>query len=312
MVSILFGGAAGALLNEWFRRRKGKVQPISLIERVNRSVSPELEGITLARMVGDDTNRHLEALLNLREYQLTLRNTSTINLQNVEIQFEFPVEDIEAWASRPSLSKTALVLIDSVASDPWKKSFRWRIPHLPAGDSVEFTFRAVNPPSESYEAALYNSDLVIVERVVGEPAPKTKQFTAAGFFGIVLVAVVLAALITLLLWVTGFAVPASGEKFFNVKEGGCDLRVISIYDHYGDRRSSPWRIKHRIFNTGTQSCVVQSVQINPKGPFTIGPGDVFDREWIIEYPPKLISTDLSVGLSSTTLKKISIQIYAEQ
>jgi hypothetical protein len=38
-------------LNESFRRRKGKVQPISLIERVNRSVSPELEGITLARMV---------------------------------------------------------------------------------------------------------------------------------------------------------------------------------------------------------------------------------------------------------------------
>jgi hypothetical protein len=52
VVSILCGGAAGALLNEWFRRRKGKVQPISLVERVNRSVSPELEGITLARMVG--------------------------------------------------------------------------------------------------------------------------------------------------------------------------------------------------------------------------------------------------------------------
>jgi hypothetical protein len=298
------------LLKEWFSRRKGKVQPISLIERVNRSVSPELEGITLARLVGDGPNRHLEALLNLREYQLTLRNTSTINLQNVEIQFEFPVEDIEAWASRPSLSKTALVLIDSVASEPWKKSFRWRIPHLPAGDSVEFTFRAVNPPSESYEAALYNSDLVIVERVVGEPVPKTKHFSTG--LSLFLVGALLAGGIVILLWFTGSLVSSSGEKFINVKEGGCDLRVISIYDHYGERLKSPWRIKDRIFNTGTQSCVVQSVQVNPKGPFTIGPGDVFDREWIIEYPPKLISTDLSVGLTNTTLKKIPIQIYAEQ
>jgi hypothetical protein len=50
VITFLSGGAAGALLKEWFSRRKGKVQPISLIERVNRSVSPELEGITLARL----------------------------------------------------------------------------------------------------------------------------------------------------------------------------------------------------------------------------------------------------------------------
>lgn len=131
VVSILFGGAAGALLNEWFRRRKGKVQAIPLIERVNRAVSPGLEGITLARMVGEGADRHLEELLKLREYQLTLRNTSTVNLQDVEIQFEFPVEDIQAWASRPLRSKTALIVTDSVASEPWKRSFRWRIPHLP-------------------------------------------------------------------------------------------------------------------------------------------------------------------------------------
>ncbi len=261
-------------------------------------------------MVGDAGNRHLEELLKLREYQLTLRNTSTVNLQNVEIQFEFPVEDIQAWASRPSRSKTALILIDSVASDPWKRSFRWAIPHLPSGDSVEFTFWAVDPPSESYEAALYKSDLVIVEKIVGEPAPKSKQLNVG--LSLFLLAALLAGAIAILLWFTGLLVSSSGEKFINVKEGGCDLRVISIYDHYGDRLSSPWRIKHRIFNTGTQSCVVQSVQINPKGPFTIGPGDVFDREWIIEYPPKLISTDLSVGLTNTTLKKIPIQIYAEQ
>src|ERR1035438_488882 len=154
VASILCGGAAGAFLNEWFRRRKGKVQMIPLIERVNRSVSPDLEGITLARLVGDGPQRRLEELRNLREYQLTLRNTSTINLQNVEIQFEFPVEDVQAWASRPSLSKTALVSVDGVASEPWKRAFRWRIPHLPSDDSIEFTFRSVDSPSGDYEVAL--------------------------------------------------------------------------------------------------------------------------------------------------------------
>src|SRR6202034_2584960 len=123
VASILFGGAAGAFLNEWFRRRKGKIQSISLIERANRLVSLELEGITLARLVDDGPQRRLEELKNLREYQLTLRNTSSVNLQNVEIQFEFPVEGVHAWASRPSLSKTALVHVDAAASEPWRQGF---------------------------------------------------------------------------------------------------------------------------------------------------------------------------------------------
>lgn len=64
---ILFGGLAGALLNDWRRRRDSRVQPIPLIERVNRLVSPELEGITLARVVGDADHRQLEELRNLRD-----------------------------------------------------------------------------------------------------------------------------------------------------------------------------------------------------------------------------------------------------
>ena len=77
LVSLAGGGAAGALLNEWFRRRRDRVQSIPLIERVNRLISPELKGFTLARVVGSSTNRGLEEVKNLREYQLTIRNTST-------------------------------------------------------------------------------------------------------------------------------------------------------------------------------------------------------------------------------------------
>jgi hypothetical protein len=107
------GGAAGAVLNEWYRRKHSRLQKIPLIERVNRLVSPKLQGsITLARNVGNPTFPQLVELRNLREYQLTLRNTSTVHLQNVEIQFEFPATDVQEYASpRTTLSKTALLRV---------------------------------------------------------------------------------------------------------------------------------------------------------------------------------------------------------
>lgn len=179
VLPFIGGGLAGAVLNEWFRRRSSKIQPIPLIERVNRLVNPELKGFALARVAGDPDNRRLEEIRNLREYQMTLRNTSTIHLQDLEIQFEFPTEDVEAWASRPSLSKTALLPVGASITDPWKKGFRWRIPYLPSTDSVEFSFRAVDPPSDDYEVALYKADRVIVQRSKGEPTSKGKAERAA-------------------------------------------------------------------------------------------------------------------------------------
>lgn len=80
-MSFLSGGLAGARLNEWYRQKHSRLQKIPLIERVNRLVSPKLQrGITLARAVGEGPDRQLEELNNLREYQLTLRNTSTVHL----------------------------------------------------------------------------------------------------------------------------------------------------------------------------------------------------------------------------------------
>jgi hypothetical protein len=135
-------------------------------------VSPGLEGFTLARVTGGPESQQLEEVENVREYQLTLRNTATVHLHDVEIQFEFPTEDIEGWVSRPALSKTAPIPTDAVVAQPWKKGFRWRIPHLPSSDSIEFSFKAVNPPSSDYEVALYNVDRVVIEKSKGEPAEK--------------------------------------------------------------------------------------------------------------------------------------------
>jgi len=51
-------------------------------------------------------------------------------------------------------------------------------------DSVngDITFRSVNAPSGDFEVALYNSDLVVVEKVEGEPAPKEGRFSGPAIF----------------------------------------------------------------------------------------------------------------------------------
>src|SRR5664280_1690951 len=145
------------------------------------------------------------------------------------------------------------------------------------------------------------SDAVIIEKVIGEPPPKTTSVSTGAWITITAAMAVLIGLVWLV--ASGRLVNSSGEKFSAVKEGGCDLRVVSLYDQYGTQFNSPWRIKDRIFNAGTQGCIIQFGQISQKGPFTIGPGDVFEREWIIERVPVLVRSDLSVGLSDGTMKR---------
>ena len=307
IVSLLGGGLAGARLAEWYRRKHSRLERIPLIERVNRLVSTPPQGaITLARTIGDPPHRQLVELNNLREYQLTLRNTSTVHLQNVEIQFEFPAKDVQEYASpRTTLSKTALLRVDAVPTDAtaFPTVFRWRIPHLPSGDSVEFTFQAVDPSSGSYVVALYNTDRVIVERVEGEPAPP-KKFSD---WKLLLIILFLGGVLAGLVWQFGIVGPI--DKLTVVKEAGCDLRVLSSYNRY-EQDSSTRVIQHRIFNAG-QSCVVQSDQLDPKGPFTVGAGETVTRERLALSRPKLIQTEVSVGATSTTLKKTLIPLYAE-
>ena len=313
LVPLLTGGLAVALFNEWLRRKRTRVQPIPLIERVNRLVGPEIKGFTLARVVDSSANRQLEEVKGLREYQLTMRNGSSIHLRDAEVQFEFPADDVEAWASRPTLSKTALVLVDALASEPWKKAFRWRIPHFPIGDTVEFTFRAVDPSSEKYEAALYHPDGVVLERVVGEPPPK-RVWTSARVAIFVLLMSAFTVLVVALIWgtLTGRLPGTSGERLTTLKLAGCDLRIVSVFDVYGSQYNSPWRIKQRVFNVGTQNCEIQSEQIALSGPVTVKPSDIFENESISESSPKLVDVEILVGVNPTFLSKATIPLYVER
>lgn len=184
VLPLLGGGVAGAFISDWLRRKQGRVQTIPLIERVNRLVKSELTGITLARVIEGENGNRLEEISRVREYQLTLRNTSSIHLQKIEIQFEFPSLDVEAWPERPALSKTSPIELTAAVTPPWKKGFRWQIPEFPSTDSIEFTFRAIDPDSDDYEVALYNGGQVIVAKTKLEPSSTAKSIGLGSvFFG---------------------------------------------------------------------------------------------------------------------------------
>src|SRR5258708_2424311 len=85
-VSLVGGGACGAFINEHFRKRRSKTHRVPLIERVNRTpIAGKLRGIGLYRNV----NGVLVEVKNIREFQMTLRNTSENDLRNAELHFEF-------------------------------------------------------------------------------------------------------------------------------------------------------------------------------------------------------------------------------
>jgi hypothetical protein len=302
LAALLGGGLAGAFITEWFRRRREKVQRIQLIERANRPVNP-LEGFILARVSG--ANRELEEVKDLREYQLTMRNSTSTHLQNAEIQFEFPAEDVQAIVSPPTLSRTPLVLKDTKL-EKGAKVFRWIIPNFPAGDSVEFTFRAVAPSSDKYEVASYDVG-IIIEKIVGEPPPSSKKWSFAN----IIIPALMFILVALLIYAkaTGKIQSNSDENLTTVKLAGCELRIVSAFEVYDKNFKSPWHIKHRIFNVGSRDCVIQSQTLKLENPTIIRPGDTLDREQVSEYPPKLLNVAISIGAGGATRETTSISIY---
>jgi hypothetical protein len=309
--SLLGGGLAGALLTEWFRRKRGGVQRIPLIERVNRLVNPKLRGFTLARVVGDSSAHRLEEIENLREYQLTMRNSSPTHLKDAEVQFEFPADDVQAWASRPALSKTALEQMDATAAAPWKVAFRWRIPHLPSGDSVEFTFQAVDPSSEKFEAALYHSDGVILERVEGEPIAEKVRHSRLMPNIVKAVAGVLAILCIVAVIM---AVQKFNKSITMVRSSGCELRVVSTWDFDYDAvfpSKAPLKLNYRFHNIGAQDCVIQSPKMMVINPSVIKPGEALEKESFSQGSIALLDVVMSVG-TNNSMTATTVRAYVER
>jgi hypothetical protein len=302
--AILSGGLAGSFLNEWFRHRRDRVKAIPLIERVNRLLNPELQDITLARIVGTSEHRQLEELKNLREYQLTLRNTSRVHLEDAEVQFEFPTDDVQAWVSRPVLSKTALLDVDARATTPWKKAFRWIIPHLPSGDSVEFTFRAVDPPSDAYDAALYKSEGIILKRVVGElPQDRADKhvWISVGFALISLCLTIYTFRIAKL--VESLDVPVDQVTILHL--AGCEIKLDSSVEQ---TNNGFWRLRYQIDNVGDRPCTVRATKISPE-QISLEQGRGWNTNKAAALRPRVESIAVSISSLDESSHAISVQAY---
>lgn len=311
VLPVLGGGLAGALIREWYERKHSRLQRIPLIERVNRLVSTDLEGITLARRFGGHNSdaTQLEEVTSLREYQMTLRNTSNLHLRDVEIQFEFPDGDVLARVQRPTLSKTALVPIAVDATEPWKKAFRWRIPHLPSGDSVEFTFQAIGVASDAYEVALYNSDRVIVEKIEGEPL-EPRKWVSSGFPTVLSLVIAVGTLVLVSYGLYTALYPDFETKHTHLMASGCTLDISSDITRYKSDVGSVWRVENRIYNEGDQACSVDSKDLDlPNHPLTIKRGDHEAWDKNFSSRPKLGSSEILVGPNSSNLRKVVVEFY---
>lgn len=308
-MTLIGGGAFGALINEWFHRRRARTQPIPLIERVNRQVSSELKGFVLARAAGEGPNKHLEPIQNVREYQLTLRNTSQIHLHNAELQFEFPSEDVEGRAERPARSKTAPVPVEAKVSTPWKAGFRWLIPEFPPGDSMEFTFRSVNAPSDEYVAALYGGGQVIVEKSTGEPMAKAS--VPARSWAILYIVSVAASLAFCGFVVSRMISDPVGSKATYVDWAGCSLNVESSSFQVNSSlvsQDGPWKIDARILNTGSRRCLVKW-ENDTANPATVEPGEtLFTTTQYTSTEPRLVSRGLLFGPDGPS-NKAMVKLY---
>lgn len=316
--AILFGGLAGQVLGEIFRRRGARLQVVTLIERVNRKVNPDLKGIALARVTSSGGSPpKLEEIRDLREYQLTLRNTSKVHLQNVEVQFEFPSEDVQSWASRPALSQTALLPVDATATDPWKRAFRWRIPHLPSGDSVEFTFQAISPESDQFIASLYNAERVIIERVAGEP--KSSRAREIEHMLLVLAAVALGALAFVMQRSSspGASTAAAkdnatqtiGPLNTEVAAGGCNLLI-----HSGANPDTQWQgiwfVAIEVLNVGQADCTIKWPNVFDER--RIAPGDSTTTARYQRVSPVPGESSISVSSAGETAQQIEVRTLMPQ
>jgi hypothetical protein len=262
----------------------------------------------------------------VREYEFTLRNSTDLHLKALEIQFEFPANEVEGVATRPVISKTALQPVAPVVSEPWTGGHRWTIPYFPPGDSIEFSFKAVNSTSEDCEVALFNTDRVVIQRVHGEPPQSgdawwrasigmaTAALAAAlGFFG--------STFFFNRILHTRF-VPAVVESKISdrdtsfgkyaqeVESGECKFLIESVYEAQLKAQDGtwigPWRVTRRATNVSKRNCFVEL-------PGTTG--KVIEPDFsssTTEYSDHLPEpAEVKVGIGSDKLDRVAtVKLYS--
>ena len=178
----------------------------------------------------------------------------------MEVQFEFPSKDVEGRAERPGRSKTTPIQLDAEISEPWKAGYRWRVPELPPDDSIDFTFRAVDPSSDEYEVALYNGGQVVIEKSKGEPA--ANRLNRIGKFGIISTIYYVAIVACLGFMMFKIFADDFHKEVTVIDWVGCNLNfTTSSYPvtrkFFSFSQSGPWSVFSSVMNTGTQKCFLR-------------------------------------------------------
>jgi len=304
-ILTFLAGLASGLLVEWMRRRAARIQIIPLVVRMNRLVQADIAGFTLARVTGPGSPP--EIITDLREYQFTLKNTSNVHLQDAEIQFEFPAQEVQALTERPTRSNTSLVQI--TCDPPGDTSvFRWRIPQFPATDSVDFTFRAIKATSDKFEVSLYKSDRVVVRSSIGEPSSDVNNVllhVGSGFATVLAMAFIGAS-------IGAFFSSGYDSSTQVVTQAGCTLKVSSTvfasHTHAFWPASGPWEITHSIENFGAGDCTINDPALFPN--VDIAPGRAASARVLSIDKPKLADRDVMLGNKATAMQAANIRLYS--
>src|SRR5207244_7105396 len=121
-----------------------------------------------------------------------------------------------------------------------KRGFRWRVPRLPSTDSIEFTFRAVNPPSEDYEVALYGTDRVVIEKSKGEPTTKKVVELGHHVSWATASAALIASLVAVLSVLVSILLSDKYSKATTLNESGCSFMVVSSFERFTPEGQNSW------------------------------------------------------------------------
>lgn len=289
LVSTVLSGVITAMvvlaLTAAIRNRRFEVH---LIERANRTLPAE-EGFAIGRVLEDGSDLRLQPIGKAREYQITLRNTSLQKIDGAEIQFGFSAKGVLAGVPRTTQEGKPLLKLDPYPDDNYEVSRRYQV-SLSQGDSIEFTFQAIeaNSNSTDYGVALYKTNAKL-KRQLGE-RPATEAYYRAAVVG--LSAAILGALAVL-------AIPGSGSTGWQKLEtGGCKVAVLSAFQQYQYQTfpwRGPWIVHYQFYNYGPQ-CIVSSAVLFDGSDQFMGP--LQTTEWTKNAPnrPALRSTEVHLRL----------------
>jgi len=161
---------------------------------------------------------------------------------------------------------------------------------------------------QHYAVALYKNDRIILDKIIGEPVTPKSRRLGYYLFPATMTMIAMIAVSLLLVY------PGHKSITTAIKGSGCYLNITSSWEERTQRipPSGPRTIYHRTLNSGIQTCIVQSEQLDAEGPFTLGPGKVDERERLSVHLPKLVDIAVSVSTPNTAPEKRLIQVYTEQ